>query len=421
MMGHTRRRFFQATVGSSLVIGVDSLAPECLRAAASESKATSEHVLVVVQLSGGNDGLNTVIPFADADYHKARPSLGFRKDGCIPITDDLGLHTAMRELSKLQEGRRLSIVQGVGYENPNRSHFESMDIWHTCLRKDKKRESGWLGKYVDRFTSSVDGKEAGDVPALHLGRGKQPLALVGKENQIPSVASLDEFRLQSRGAKDFEKLIQQLATQSNPSTAKSPMADASSDLLDFVRSSTNTALVASERVNEAQQTYKTDSTYPDTRLAKKLSVVAQLIDADLPAKVYYVELDGFDTHSQQAGAHAALLKEWSEAVSTFLSDVESHGHGDRVCVMTFSEFGRRVSENASAGTDHGAAAPMFFAGGGLSDLLIGEHPSLTDLHDGDLKYSVDFRRVYASVLEQWLGMNSEAILSGSYEPLPIFT
>lgn len=406
---NSRRRFLKATVGSSLVVGVDAYVPSCLLRAAENAKHSSDKVLVVVQLSGGNDGLNTVIPIADDEYRKARPSLAIGKDQAAKLNHESALHPSLSDLADLFEDGLMSIVHGVGYERPNRSHFESMDIWHTCQRKNEQRSNGWLGRFLDSNANA----SGGDVPALHFGREKQPLALAAKDVRVPSVKSLDEFRLKADDPRSFEELIRKLSTNRASSVVEN-------DLLSFVQASTSSALVASKRVNDARTSYQAKQKYPETRLAKKLSIVAQLIDAELATRIYYVELGGFDTHSAQANTHAILLREWGEAVSAFVRDISEHGHLDRVNVMTFSEFGRRVAENASGGTDHGAAAPVFFAGGGLKDSIIGEQPSLEDLQDGDLKYAIDFRQVYSTVLNDWLKSDAEAIVGDKYPSLALF-
>lgn len=401
-MKNDRRRFLQA---SGLTLGVGALAPQFLVQAAQRAKNDDDRVLVVVQLSGGNDGLNTVIPFADDVYRKRRPSLAIPEAEVIKSDDQSGFHPALRGLADLLEKQQLTVVQGVGYANPNRSHFESMDIWHTCHLKNQQRTSGWLGRYLDQF-SSVEG---GDVGAIHFGGEQQPLALLARDVRVPSVKSLEEFKLQS-GKDDFREQVSQLAAAERNS---------SSDLLGFVQTSTSAALIASEQVAAAQSNYKAAVDYPQTDLASKLRTVAQLIGAGLKTRIYYVTLDGFDTHSQQADAHASLLRQWGDAIAAFTRDITEHGHGSRVLTLSFSEFGRRVEENASKGTDHGAAAPLFLTGSSLHAGFIGRQPSLTDLDDGDLKFHTDFRQVYASVLDKWLGCDSEAVIGGRYEPLPI--
>jgi uncharacterized protein (DUF1501 family) len=304
----------------------------------------------------------------------------------------------------LEKGR-LSIVQGVGYPEPNRSHFESMDIWHTCHQDKTQRSDGWLGRYLDAALR----RAGGDVPALHLGGETQPLALAARHVRVPSVRSLERFRLQT-DERQLREVVRELAA------AERSTGD---ELLTFIQTSMTSALAASERVEASGQDYKSKVTYPQSDLGQKLRVIAQLVDAGLTTRIYYVELDGFDTHSEQAAAHAALLGQLSGAVSAFLDDIADNGHADRVLLMTFSEFGRRVEENASEGTDHGAAAPMFLAGGRVQPGLVGKHPSLTDLVDGDLKHHTDFRQVYATVLDDWLGWNSATILQQKYQTLPL--
>jgi uncharacterized protein (DUF1501 family) len=246
---------------------------------------------------------------------------------------------------------------------------------------------------------------------VHLGQEKQPLALTAEKVRVPSIQSLERFRLEDNGDQRIAEVVSQL------SVAQRSQPDA---LLSFVQSSTSSAITTSQRVEEANAGYQPGVTYPDNRLAEKLRTVAQLIDAELETRIYYVELDGFDTHSQQAAAHASLLTEFSSAVSAFLGDVNHHGHGDRIVVLAFSEFGRRVEENASEGTDHGAAAPMFVAGNRVRSGVIGPHPSLEDLFQDDLKFHTDFRQVYAAVLEHWLGWPSQPVLDAEFQPLELF-
>ena len=399
----SRRDFLGYSMGPAAVLGLGIRPPQfLLQAAAREVATQGENILVVVQLSGGNDGLNTVIPHGDDQYHRHRPTLSIGQPTVLPIDDYCGFHPSLRGFADLLENGQLAVIQGVGYPNPNRSHFESMDIWHSCQRGQQERAEGWLGRYLDeRFKSGGP-----EVPALHLGGEKQPLALVSRSVRVPSVRSLEQFRFQGG-----DNLID-LANLFN-STQRS----ASDSLLDFVQSTSTSALAASQRVATGIQSYEPQANYPQTQLAEKLKVVAQLIDADLGARVFYVELDGFDTHSQQADAHAGLLNQLGGAVSSFISDVAAHGHGNRVLLVAFSEFGRRVKENASEGTDHGAAAPMFVAGPRAVPGLHGEHPSLSDLEDGDIKHHTDFRQVYASILEEWLDWPSEPVLGASFDKI----
>ncbi len=405
-MKPTRREFLTTAIGSTAVVAVGARPPEfLLQAAAAESAAHHDTILVVVQLSGGNDGLNTIVPYADDAYRKNRPKLAVAESNVLRIDDYCGFHPSLRGFADLLEDNKLAIIQGVGYPDPNRSHFESMDIWHTCRRNKQQRQTGWLGRYLDA-TSTSDGR---DVPALHFGGEKQPLALAAQEVRVPSLRSVEQFHL--RGADDkLQAVVRTLVgaerQQANP-------------LLGFVQTSTSSALAASGRVRAQVRKYDPQAEYPDSPLADRLRIVAQLIEAEMGTRIYYVELDGFDTHAQQADAHAGLLRQLGDAVGAFIRDVAAHDHDDRVLLMTFSEFGRRVKENASAGTDHGAAAPMFLAGSPVQSALVGAHPSLTDLEGGDLRHHTDFRQVYASVLQQWLHWESESILDRRYDTLPL--
>ncbi len=403
----SRRKFLKSSVGGAAAIGIGARLPQCFAQAATAS-SKSEKILVVVQMSGGNDGLNTVVPYADDDYRAARPKLAVPVSDVLKCNDDTGFHPSMSAVHDLYEANQLAVIRSVGYEQPNRSHFESMDIWHTCRRKDQPRPDGWLGRFLDHQPITA----GGDVPALHLGHEQQPFAVASTRVRVPTVKELAEFQLRGKDKQSLRKLLEENKTAASES--------AGNDLLDFLQSSTSSAIAASQRVTEASQRYRSDVKYPETELGKKLRVAAQLIDAGLTTRVYYVQHDGFDTHAQQAQTHSVLLRQWSEAVGAFIRDLSDHDHDQRVCVMTFSEFGRRVSENASEGTDHGAAGPMFLCGGGVKSGLVGKLPNLTDLQEGDLKHEYDFRQVYAAVLKDWLAADANAILGGSYEPLSLF-
>jgi uncharacterized protein (DUF1501 family) len=370
---------------------------------ADEPANHDDRVLVVVQLSGGNDGLNTVIPFTHDVYRKNRPKLAIPATDVLKINGELGFHPAARGFADLLEQNRLAIVQGVGYPDPNRSHFESMDIWHTCLRKHETRRDGWLGRYLDQ----TPGAAGEDVPAIHLGGEKQPFALTARQVRTPTIHSLDQFKLKTSG-QESRQAVEMLAETMRPQ---------SDDLLGFVQTSTTSALDVSERFSLSRDAAEPAKGFPETDLGRKLGTIAKLITSGLRTRIYYVEVDGFDTHSQQAAAHEGLLRQVGDAVSKFVTHLADQGAGERALVMCFSEFGRRVEENASEGTDHGAAAPMFLAGQSVRPGLIGAHPSLEDLDQGDLKHHTDFRQVYATVLEQWLGRPSETILGGSFSPI----
>ncbi len=405
-MSLTRRQFVRRATVTPAVLTLGTAAPRFLLHAAEQTATRrQDRVLVVVQLSGGNDGLNTVVPFEDDNYRKSRPTLAIPKADVLRANDELGFHPALTGFADLLEAGRLAIVQGVGYPNPNHSHFESMDIWHTCRRKTERRPDGWLGRCLEEMQAD----RPRDVPALHLGDGKQPFALASRELRVPSIKSLEQFRLQV-GQRAEAKQIHDLVARKRPQP---------SPLLDFVQTSTNTAIDVSERFRQTAKSYAAKVPYPETDLGQKLKTIAQLIDSGLETRVYYVTIDGFDTHAAQAAAHASLLKRVGDAVSAFTTDMAGQGQGERVLTVCFSEFGRRVAENASEGTDHGTAAPMFLAGERVKAGFTGPHPSLTDLDAGDLRFHTDFRQVYAAILEDWLGCPSGPVLGGAYRPVPV--
>ncbi len=398
---HSRRRFLQSTLGGSALVAAGGLAvPEFLLRSALAAPRQGTKILVVVQLSGGNDGLNTVIPYRDPLYRQARPTLAISPAQVIKLNDELGWHPSLADLEKLWQQGDVSIVQGVGYPNPNRSHFRSMDIWHSAQPENPRPNTGWLGRFLDRSSHET-------LAALHLGGESLPLALVGRRAAAPSLR--DPQSLQLRPGVNSQRLRQLALTQQAPNSA----------LEQFVRTGLLTALDASGRISQALKEEPAASPYPSSSLAQKLRTVAALIDAELPTRIYYVSLAGFDTHVKQQGAHAALLQQYAGALAAFAQDLQARGHWDRVVVLTFSEFGRRVRENASAGTDHGTAAPVFLLGGSVRGGLVGDHPSLEDLDAGDLKFHTDFRRIYATLLEKWLGADSQSVLGRRFPALEL--
>jgi uncharacterized protein (DUF1501 family) len=384
-------------------------APEFFRRVAyaapkSDQPGGKQTVLVVVQLSGGNDGLNTVIPYADPAYAAARPTLKQPTAEIKRINDALGFHPALGGFAKLLESSQLAIVQGVGYPNPNRSHFESMDIWHKATPA-KEQIFGWLGRTLPKLGSAG--------VALQIGDDQPPLALIGATGNAPNLRSLEGYQLiVSQGGDNQPKrqVIEKLADTSG----------GSGSLRDLVRQSARETYRSAASLRDVSQNYKSSVSYPASGLGGRLKLIAQLIDAGVPERVYYTSLGGFDTHAVQAKSHAGLLSQLGDALAAFQSDLTEHGHAQRVVTLTFSEFGRRVLENGSQGTDHGAAAPLFLAGGAVQAGPLGAHPSLADLDDGDLKFHTDFRSVYATVLERWLGVASREILGAEYPLLPLF-
>ncbi len=406
----SRRRFLQQALGTSALVAAGGpWVPEFLvRSARAAANASGDRVLVVVQLSGGNDGLNTVVPYRDRLYRRARPTLAVPAGQVLRLDEGLGLHPSLDGLEQLWQESSLCVVQGVGYPNPNRSHFRSMDIWHSAQPDNPKPRTGWLGRWLDRRP-----RGEAQLAALHLGGESLPLALVARRTAVPSFASLEGFRIHQHDAALQSAALRRLAlAQQGP--------DQPTPLEAFVRRQMLSALDASGRVAQALEEEPAGSDYPGTPLARKLRNIAGLIDAGLPTRIYYVALAGFDTHVKQQGAHASLLQQWGDALAAFARDLKGRGHWDRVAVLTFSEFGRRVQENASAGTDHGTAAPVFLAGGKVRPGLVGPAPDLHDLDAGDLKFHVDFRRVYAALLERWLGTPAAEVLGREFSPVDVF-
>lgn len=400
-----RREWHARSLLGAAAIGIQGTIPNWLLAATDAGEKQDEKVLVVVQLTGGNDGLNTVVPFREDAYYRARPKLALPADRLLKLDDQFGLHPAMTGLRDLVEKGRFSIVHGVGYPTPNRSHFESMDVWHSCQQKTRREREGWIGRWVAGLGAKNSGE---DSPAIHFGQEVQPLALAHRRIAIPSIDSMERFRL---------RVDLPAASQEEATTPNDPGQE---DLVGFLEASTKTALRASARMNEAFARETDLNDFPGHPFGQKLKAIARLIAVGATTRVYYVTLDGFDTHSQQPAAHEGLLRQWSEGVSALVRQMEAIGQADRVLVMSFSEFGRRVAENASEGTDHGAAAPMFFAGASLRQVHLGQPPSLESLDDGDLMHQVDFRSVYAGVLEGWLRTPSRMVLGGDYEPTELF-
>jgi uncharacterized protein (DUF1501 family) len=379
-----------------------------LAAQALQGTSVEKHpnrILVVVELSGGNDGLNTVVPFGDAAYYRARPKLGIKESESIKIGDGYGLHPSMVGFERLYKDGRLAVVHGCGYDHPSLSHFSSMGFWHTGVPNGGET-LGWLGRLADR---TYDAHTRNMI--VNLGTS-QSLA-VRSEQHSPLVFD-DPGRFRREGS-DSEKLA--LAALSQTRTT-------GNSTLDFLTATAQNATESSEVVRRAASTYRTPVDYGQGGgLAGNLQRVAALIAAEMPTRLYYVTYAGnsFDTHVQQADLHTRLLMYTADAVRGFMDDMKRLGRADDVAMMIFTEFGRRVEENGSLGTDHGTATPMFVVGQGIKGGFYGRHPSLTDLDDGNMRMTTDFRRVYATMIKEWLGYDrTELVLKGTFEPLGVF-
>jgi uncharacterized protein (DUF1501 family) len=368
------------------------------------AQAASDRTLIVVQMAGGNDGLNTVIPYTDPLYHQMRPTLAIPDAQVLTLDTRLGLHPSLKTLKPLWDKGLLAVVEGVGYPNQSLSHFQAMDIWQTLDLSGNGTE-GWLGKLVSGW---VD-QDGHPFKALDVGV-QTAQALQSISTPVPTVSSVNSYRVypdpadRDAGNARMQALMKLYSAY--------PKASPYAALLD------TTALDAqdgSTQLRQADAAYKPAVTYPTGSFAEGLKILAEAIVQGLGLRVGYVTLGGFDTHANQQGTHAALMQALAEGLSAFYSDLDAHGKADNVVIMTWSEFGRRVEENGSLGTDHGTAAPMFVLGKPVSKGIYGEPPSLSSLDsNGNLKYTVDFRSVYATVLDRWLGASSKDVLGGSY-------
>jgi len=414
-MPRNRRDFLRSSLAASTLVSLGSpTIPGFLgrSARAAGGGRDDGKVLVVVQLLGGNDGLNTVVPFGMDGYARGRRALRLPTAQIHKVTKEIGLHPSMGKLAKLLEAGRVAAVQGVGYPNPDRSHFRSMEIWESARLEPGGTETGWLGRALDAAPEAP----GGDVPALHVGGRGLPIALRARRGEVPSLESLDAYRLQLDG----DAAARRSARAAIAGLAK-PEGAADDPLLGFLRRSTLSAYESSRRLEEVAPSRPAGkSAYPQTGLARRLATIAGLIKAGFGTRIYYTALDGFDTHARQLAAHAALLGEFADAVAAFHADLAGAGQADRVALLSFSEFGRRVAENASAGTDHGAAAPVFVVGPVATPGLVGPHPDFGTLDDGDLIHHTDFRSVYAALLEDWLGLPAAPIVGSGFAPLRLF-
>jgi len=405
---NTDRRTFLKNVSTAGVVSIGASAPAFLNQAAyaGEKSVASkgEKILVLVQLEGGNDGLNTVIPVGDPEYKKLRPGIAIGSG--LDLDEDLALHPGMSGMKGLFDDGKLSIVQGVGYPNPDRSHFRSMDIWNSArVGEGILTKDGWLGRALDLRATQDEGK----TPALAIGTQRLPLALVGAKTNVPMIRDIDEFKRRPGTGKKAEQERRQKALTK---LIDRPAATGSD--LDFLRATASNSIATAQKLESLTASYKPAADYPTNPLGNKLKTVAQLITAEFGTRIFFVSLGGFDTHSQQEGSHQALLSELSTATAAFHKDLEGHKLGDRVLLATYSEFGRRAKENGSLGTDHGTASQMFIASAEGKG-IVGKHPSLTDLdEEGDLKHHTDFRSVYATLLDQWLGYPSEQVLKEKF-------
>ena len=397
-MSITRRSFLKQTLTTSALASCMPMMPDVLVRAghAAQRSDDNNRILVVLQLTGGNDGLNTVVPYADDVYARARPTLRLPTQELHTINDHLAFHPRMEAFSRLYKDGHLSIVQGVGCPDPSDDHEKAMRVWHRA--DSEHRTAGWLGRTADHIRSV---NKTG-VPVAFVSSIKRPFILCAEQDIIPRIDTLDKMTL--------------------PRQVDSPTTTSahSHSLLSFVQASSAKSRIMSQRIADVAQAQTNRVNYPAFKLAHNLQTIAKLIRADVGTRVFFTELGGdgfggFDNHANQLGNHCALLHQLSESVSAFVRDLKAQNLLDKVLLMTYSEFGRTVDENGRRGTGHGAAAPMFLAGGKLEGGLIGEHPSLSDLHKNSQKHHTDFRQMYATALDTWLGIDSKAVLGKQFD------
>jgi uncharacterized protein (DUF1501 family) len=400
----SRRRFLKS---SSLVALAPTVPAFLVQSLSAATPSADGRALVIIDLVGGNDGINTVVPFADEGYFKYRNALRLAKDRLIKVNDHIGLHPSLGDFGKLLEDGRLTIVQGVGYPNPSGSHDDSAATWQTArFTKEEQHDGhGWLGR-------SLSGKApASGAPAsFSIGTQPIPAALRGRATAVSALNELQDFAAAPAALRG--------AITSN---------QANNDLAEDVRRILHDGYQTADSLRDVGGK-QDNARYPQTELARRLRLIAGLIKAGLGTRAFYTTQaaagatpGGYDTHAHQLPTHALLLRELAGALRAFLDDLAQSKLADRVAVLLFSEFGRRVQENRSGGTDHGAAAPVFLAGPGVRAGLIGETPKLLDLDEnGNLKMGIDFRRVYATILEDWLELPSRDALGGKFEKLALF-
>jgi len=368
-----------------------------------QSALGAKRTLVVIQLTGGNDGLNTVIPYANDAYIKNRPILGFNDKQVLHLTNGIGLNPVMDGMKGLYDKGQLAIIQGAGYPNPNRSHFRSMEIWQTA-NPDRIAQEGWVGRYLDAIRSG----RASPLTGINIGNEVSE-ALQSAHAAVPSIQGLANFGFVFPRNGDGDARAEALK--------RIQMADTNTPYGEFFKQTAQDTYESADRIRDGIKKYHSTVQYPNGGFGKGLQDIAGLIAADLGTRVYYISTGSFDTHAGQARRHAVLLKDISDGLAAFQADLDQMGAGNRVLTLAFSEFGRRVHENANGGTDHGTASEMFVLGQSVKGGLYGAYPSLTDLDQGDLKFTTDFRSVYATVLDRWLGVSSEIVLGSRFEDL----
>ena len=403
-----RTRFLLGScAGLSLAANVDHLFARALAGPAllATPGGADDRVLVVINLQGGNDGLNTVVPFGNEAYYRYRPTIGIAPNDVLRIDNAVGLNPALAPLKAMYDKGLVAIVQGAGYPNPDHSHFRSTEIWQTAV-PESYATTGWLGRYLDVANVPPDNlfNAVAVAPVL-------PEALISQTIDVPAIDALGSYHLASDRNRDQRAAFASFASDTRvPFT--SPFLAAVAEIEDHAER-------GAAELPKLVGGYKTQAQYPATPLGRSLALAAQIIGSGLGTRVLYVQHGSFDTHVTQKPVQDRLLGELADGVAAFYADLAEHGLDRRTLTMTFSEFGRRVAENANRGTDHGEAAPMFLIGGGLRGGLYGTHPSLDRLADGDATFTVDFRSVYTTVVQKWFDRSPRGVIAGDFATLPI--
>ena len=396
-MALSRRKFIQL---SSLATA-SLMVPEFLKGYQfSPISQVNNKVLVIIQLTGGNDGLNTIIPYRNDIYYNRRPNLAIKKETALSLTDELGINPALSGLKQLYDNGKISIINGVGYPEPNRSHFRSMDIWQSGSSSKENETTGWIGRYLDNTDAATNKHNA---IAIEVDDALS-LALKGEEKKAIAIRDVNQFHKATANS-----YFKQLASHEDEHNEK---------LAGYLYKTLRESTSAADYIFAQSKIYTPKQVYPDTAIGKRMKTVGSLIMGNTETRIYYLSHGSFDTHVNQQDRQQKLFTELDDAITALYTDVKANNKENDVLIMTFSEFGRRVAQNASNGTDHGTAGNMFFIGGGLKKPgLYNDIPNLTDLDEGDLKYQVDFRQVYTTVLDKWLEINPKEILSKKFEPL----
>lgn len=403
-----RQRFLLAAAsGLAVVANTDHIFARALAQAPLPGLPGSEkRCLVLINLYGGNDGLNCVVPHGDDRYYRLRPGLAIDKNEVLAIDASVGLNPGMRALKSLYDRRMVAIVQGVGYPNPDHSHFRSTEIWQTAA-PDRYEHTGWLGRYFDDLTPSGGENLFKGVAISRV----LPEALVSSRTDIPAIPGLGSYSMMAdRNAVARDAFSRQARDRTVPFA---------SPYLAHVMEIEGDAQRSSEELPKLISGYVPKAQYPATGIGRSLALAAQIVGSNLGTKVIYVEHGSFDTHVSQRQTQDRLLAQFSDAVAAFYADLAAHGNDRRVLTLTFSEFGRRIDENGNRGTDHGEASPLFLIGGGVRGGLYGAMPDLVATNMGNVRFSVDFRSVYATVLERWLGRPAGTVLNGEFAKLPV--